>query len=368
MKTTVNFLFVFVICIMSACINHSSVIKQSSPVYSFKINTEKVSEFNLKNIASLDRIIPLETKDECLITSIGKIFVIDSSIVVWDKGSDNIFIFDNLGRYQRSIGRKGPSPEEYTDIGDVQMNNDTIQILSVATRRIMNFTISGKFISSIQSDYYLYTFYMVPEGCWGINVYQNKDRYNLILLDKKLQKIKGGFFASDQILPLRPTNNFSKNEQSDDLIYHYQYNDTIYKIRKDSIIPFIAFFFGKSEKLDEIDTESYKGRIHNVHLYGDHLFFSFSHAFGNGMPYEGYNCYISLKNSEMTIYTFNIIHDERTIVSPLPEIVNISKGKLIYQIVPAQFPEKVFNKLKETTFGTITSESNPILVIYNLKE
>lgn len=369
MKTIINFLLIFEICILlSACNNHSNIVKQVPPVYSLKIKTKNVSKLNLLNIASLDKIIPLETNDECLITSIGKVFVTDSSLIVWDKGSNNVFIFDNTGRYQHSIGNKGPSPEEYINIGDVQMNNDTIQLLDVTTRRIINYNISGKFISSIKSDYYLYTFYMVPEGFWGINVHQNKEHYNLILLDKNLQRIKQGCFVSDEILPLLPTNNFSKNEKSDELIFHYQYNDTIYKIQRDSITPFIALDFGKNENSDNANSNNSNGHIHNVHLYGDHLFFSFNHASKDGMPYEEYNCHISLKKSEIIIYTFNIIHDERTIVSPLPEVVNISKGKLIYQIVPGELPEQVFNKLKESTFGNINSESNPILILYNLQE
>ncbi|MDD3039913.1 6-bladed beta-propeller [Bacteroides sp.] len=343
-------------------------MKRVSPIYSYEINTDNVSELNLQKIADLDKIIPLETKDECLINSIGKVFISDSALVVWDKGNNNIFVFDNAGRYQRSIGRSGPSPEEYINIGDVQMQNDTVQILDVATRRILNYNISGKFISSIQSAYYLYTFYVVPEGCWGINVYQNKDHYNLILLDENLQKIKRGCFASDQVLPLCPTNNFSKNEKNGELIFHYQDNDTIYKIQEDSILPFIALEFGKNEELKGGDVESSKGHIHDVHLYGDHLFFSFSHALKDKMPYVGYNCYISLKNSEMTVYDFNVVHDEKILVSPLPEIVNISKGKLIYQIVPGEFPEKVFDRLKETSLGFMNNESNPVLILYNLKE
>ena len=126
--------------------------------------------------------------------------------------------------------------------------------------------------------------------------------------------------------------------------------------------------FGRKETVEDINTEVYKGRIHNVHLYGDHLFFSFSHALRNDIPYEGYNCYLSLKNSEINIYTFNIVHDEKTIVSPLPEITNISKGKLIFQIIPGELPETVFNRLKGTSFGNVNSQSNPILVLYNLKE
>ncbi len=356
------------VCIISACNNHSNIIKQVSPVYSFKINADKVSKLNLQDIADLDRIIPLETKDECLITSIGKVLLTDSSLIVWDKGSNNVLIFDNIGQYQRSIGSKGPSPEEYINIGDIQINNDTICILDVATRRIIKYDIYGKFISSIQSKYYLYTFNMVPEGCWGINAHQNEDHYNLILLDKNLQKIKQGCFRSDKVLPLLPTNNFSKNEKNNESIFHYQYNDTIYKIQKDSITPFIALDFGKNKESEDINTDNYKGHIHNVHLYGDHLFFSFNHASSNNMPYEGYNCYISLKNSKMKIYTFDVVHDEKTIVSPLPEIINISKGKLIYQIVPSELPDNIFNKLRETSFEVVNSESNPILILYNLKE
>ena len=88
MKAIINLLFVFMVCIISACNNHSNIIKQVSPVYSFKINADKVSKLNLQDIADLDRIIPLETKDECLITSIGKVLLTDSSLIVWDKGSE----------------------------------------------------------------------------------------------------------------------------------------------------------------------------------------------------------------------------------------------------------------------------------------
>ncbi|GCB33788.1 hypothetical protein KGMB02408_07330 [Bacteroides faecalis] len=96
---------------------------------------------------------------------------------------------------------------------------------------------------------------------------------------------------------------------------------------KDNIAPFIALDFGKNKESEDINTDNYKGHIHNVHLYGDHLFFSFNYASSDKIHYEGFNCYISLKNSKMKIYTFNVVHDEKTIVSPLPEIKNISKVK-----------------------------------------
>lgn len=78
--------------------------------------------------------------------------------------------------------------------------------------------------------------------------------------------------------------------------------------------------------------------------------------------------FISLKTSEMTIYTFNVIHDDRTIFSSLPDVIYISNGKFIYQIVPGEFTEKVFTILKGTSLESINSDSNPILVLDKLNE
>lgn len=352
---------------LSACKDKSSnIIKQEPLSYSFSINTENVSGLNLEDVASLDKIIPLETLDECLIVAIGKVFVTDSSLIVWDKGGANVFIFDSMGRFQRQIGNRGPSPQEYLSIGDIHVDKDTIHLLDVTARKIMYYHISGKFISANQSEYYPYSFYPMQDGCWGINAYQNKDRYNLILLDESLQKIKRGYFVCEETPYLRPTNNFSKDEKNNEWIFHYQDNDTIYKMLKDDIVPFVAIDFGENNKIENSKTEHYKGHIHRVHLYGDHLFFSFNHSFGLNKPFIEYTCYLSLKNPTPIIYTYNIIHDKRTVIAPLPEIINISKGKLIYQIVPGELPDELF--AKELPYGKINGDSNPILVLYNLKE
>lgn len=354
-------------CVLYACHNKCpNVGIQNPPGYSFRIDTDNATTFDLGTIADLDAIIPLETKDECLIGAIGKVFLSDSLIVVWDKNEGNIFVFDPAGKFLRKIGNKGASPMEYVNIGDVQLSKDTIRVLDVAARKIMNYHISGKFISSRPSKYYMYTFYPVQDGCWGINMHQNEKRYNLVLLDEGLQEIKRGYFSRTEIPCMIPTNNFSLDEKNTKLIFHDPYNDTIYTVNKDSIIPFIAMDFGEGAKTNDLETEIYKGRIHNVHLYGNHLFFSFSHSSGPDKPYIVYQCYISLKERNVTVYTFHVLHDEKTIITPLPEMINISKGKLIYQIVPGEISGVSFTK--ETPYGIVRGDANPILVLYNLKE
>ncbi len=39
----------------------------------------------------------------------------------------------------------------------------------------------------------------------------------------------------------------------------------------------------------------------------------------------------------------------------------------MYQIVPSELPNNIFNKLKETSIEIVNSESNPILILYNLR-
>lgn len=215
MKTKIIAMTCLLIYVLCACQDkHANRLKQNPLGHFFSIDTENTTAFDLSAISDLETIIPLETKDECLIGAIGKVFLTDSSVVVWDKNEGNIFVFDKTGNYLRKIGNKGGSPEEYISIGDIQMDKDTIQVLDVSARKIMKYHISGKFISSCKSKYYMYTFYPIQDGCWGINMHQNEKYYNLILLDEDLQKIKSGCFSSKEIPRLIPTNNFSIDEKN----------------------------------------------------------------------------------------------------------------------------------------------------------
>lgn len=123
---------------------------------------------------------------------------------------------------------------------------------------------------------------------------------------------------------------------------------------------------------DVIKSNNYVGGIHNLYKYEDHLFFSFYKYHGSN-NIDSYNVHISLLDNKVSVFDFNLRHTSELPVSPLPTIIGLSDGKLIYQIDPNILDEALIDKLKDSDLmrdagvSAITAEYNPILVIYDMK-
>lgn len=164
-----------------------------------------------------------------------------------------------------------------------------------------------------------------------------------------------------------PTNNFCREEKSGDLLFHYRYNDMINKIQGENLRPYIAVDFGTpAKKLEDQDPDRYFGRMHNVHVYGDHLFFSFDRLTGMGELMDVYHFYTRLSAPDPVVYRLDIQHPAQTPISLFPEVLAVSGGKFIFQIVPGELPDGAFDSLRDTAYGTRTAAANPLLVLYDL--
>jgi len=191
-----------IISVLSLCACNQN--KQINSIRTYKVEAENTTGFDMEKISSFAGMVALETTDESIIGKIGKVFLTDSSIIVWDKQTKKIFLFDKSGKYLYHIGSRGPGPEEYVSATDV----------------------------------------------------------------------------------------YSKTFQ----------------------------------------TLKYDGKIHNVFSYGDNLFFSFSCYPDNEM--QGRYAYINFNSPNPVVYYLKIKHSNELAVQPLPDILGLSKGKLIYQIIP----------------------------------
>lgn len=83
------------------------------------------------------RFIPLETNEECLITRIDKLIRYKSDYYILDRDMEIIFHYDQNGRYQGKLDRKGQGPEEYVSLMDFQIENDKLYALSFSRNEIM---------------------------------------------------------------------------------------------------------------------------------------------------------------------------------------------------------------------------------------
>jgi len=362
-----KYIILFFVILFYGCSQNNNL----NHIKTYKIESEKETVFEVESISSFAGMISLETTKESIIGRIRKVFLTDSVIIIWDEQTRYILLFDRSGKYIRRIGRRGPGPEEYREVADVyyEKNENKILVSDPSSRKVIEYDLCGNFFSSWRTAYCMYAFYPTIEGYWGFNSAQNDKKYHLIHVNRTDGKIDKGYFTgNDEIfLPYHVSNYFSENEKNNDVIFHFPYHDTIYKIINKTLQPFLHIDFGKRKNTHNIYSKvfqslKYDGKITNVHSYGDYLFFSFICYPDNEM--QSYNVFINLNEQTSTVFNFDVKHSSSTVVTPLPNLIGLSQGKLIYQINPQFLPKEVlkgFDKIFD-----ITNESNPILVFYNI--
>ena len=94
-----------------SCIPHSNRNQQGEetntgnlPVISFEKAIDKITITGLSEVGSSITYIPLESVNQGKMGNIHKIIVTDSHIAVSDR--ENVFIFDQSGRFSRRIGSR----------------------------------------------------------------------------------------------------------------------------------------------------------------------------------------------------------------------------------------------------------------------
>ena len=339
-----------------------------------KVSIDNPETFNLSDVADSCFMVPLKSADGVVIGEIKEVFLIDSLIIVWDSKSENLLVYNQSGDYLYQIGRKGEASEEYVYLTNVKIDSENkINISDVSMQRIIRYDLRGNYISSMTMNNPFTNFLPVESGFWGITSFSNK--YNLTLVDREGQNEIKTYFYSEESIPLGKVNNFSTDEKGD-IIFYVTYKDVIYKIEGEELVPFVEIDFGQ-KKPEDINTEefrtffhdgSYLGAISNVHFYKNKLFFSFADFKGMGKPYNSYRVFVDFNTSEKkSVIYIDGKHFDNVPVDPIPEIVSLTDNKLVYQIVPDMYPEAAIEKIREY-FPDISSDSEPILVFYNLKD
>jgi len=119
---------------MSDNLNERGVIRPAGISYDSLIDYSGVdtllfladkSVYESQDILDIVRFIKLETSEECLIGSVGKVQYVDGLFYLLDDytGRNAIHVFDTLGNHVRSLKRIGRGPGEYKDILDFDIDD-----------------------------------------------------------------------------------------------------------------------------------------------------------------------------------------------------------------------------------------------------
>lgn len=89
-------------------------------------------------------VVPLETKNECLLGHVSKVEVVDGNYYVLDGQRKAVFVFDGQGAFLRRIGIMGHGHGEYERASDFTVDRDR--------RRVVILCGPGRYICMICRD------------------------------------------------------------------------------------------------------------------------------------------------------------------------------------------------------------------------
>ena len=242
-------------------------------------NIGKYQRVYCSDLFSSIELIPIETKEDCLIGESHGLVINDSVILMKGHMGSHLYAFNRAGKYMNVIAKKGQGPGEYFSLGNVFFNTDRKTLYVPDLEKCLEYDLEGNHIRSFQiSESNINSFdiisgitYIADSLFVGSTRYNGTNVYKYCILDKNGDIIKkfpnyiffdrhnAGSFLSIKDLALNPI-------KVDNRIYLKDYiNDTIYTLEDLNIQPAYIFDFGKYSLINEyLDNSIQDKRYENV--------------------------------------------------------------------------------------------------------
>ncbi len=101
----------------------------------------------LSEIVEDFELIPLETRDDCLVGRISTIKKRCGHYYIYSQSTSTLLVFNEKGKFVAKIGNKGQGPGEYPLIEDFDADKEWVYIL--ASEKILVYKTNGKFLREI---------------------------------------------------------------------------------------------------------------------------------------------------------------------------------------------------------------------------
>ena len=123
------------ICFFSSCQRQLDANEKIVKVSVDQADEEYLASSFIRNY----KIIPLETNENCLLSSIDKIKKVNEKLFVLDRVNNAIFIFRESGEYLQSLFKVGNGPGEYVQIMDFDVEDDCLYVLDFPRQAILKY-------------------------------------------------------------------------------------------------------------------------------------------------------------------------------------------------------------------------------------
>jgi hypothetical protein len=136
---------VILLLILSSC-RYGNKSSEKSDYITLKMQGDINNLLQLDSLFSHIKAVPLETKDNCLISEIVKIIYRDDLIFIKDF-NHKLLVFDTEGKFKYEVGKKGRGPGEVFWLHDFDVVGKFIYILDY--RKIHKYSLDGTFLGSL---------------------------------------------------------------------------------------------------------------------------------------------------------------------------------------------------------------------------
>lgn len=254
-----NFFIGYLVCILiSSCaqvtikeceINQDGDILIIKPDYSEPV-------FEISSLIDSVRYVKLELTDNSMIGDLTKILIFEDKIYALDTKTSSLFVFDMNGKYLSKIHNVGPGPEEYTqlDFFTIDKGKRHIILTDLVGYWVMRYDFEGNFISRQKIPFWIRDIAPISNGgfVFYMNYINNSRRFekefNFYYMDSLLQ-IKKAYFPYETFKIGLAARIFRSPAEGvffdfgDFFNFATAYNDTIYKVNIDGLIPNYVFDF-----------------------------------------------------------------------------------------------------------------------------
>lgn len=228
------------------------------------INISEVEQGSLFDYIDSIDVIPLQTKDNCLIGNISQIQFVGSKIFVVDKyRSNKVFVFDLKGNFLYTIGNQGKAYGEYIIIGDVNITENYVDFIDSGQWKVVRYNMSGELIKeiSLSKAFGVSHFVELGDNSYMLifQTYSEEHPYRIEIRDSL-------FNIKETALPFlyvrdEPAGNIISDDQGNKL-YYSLFNDTIFSVAEDSIKPVYKTSLYREQEVNDFlkKTEGMKQR------------------------------------------------------------------------------------------------------------
>lgn len=378
MKNSVAFLFLVILLL--SCSKKTTITDSSQKIFDIRIDVDKISDSY--NISPDVDIVPLETNENCLIGGVFKIIYTNQTYYILDKLSNQILLFDNKGKFVSKLNRSGPGPQEYVRIDEFTVVGQDIWISDNASKRIICYNKENSVVESISmKDFWVYGMEYNPPYIYMVNnwIPSGAKNHQICIynaINKKKYYSKPFNSLNTDILHRGIKQQMAYAKESS--LFIISYNDTIFKMEGEKIIPMYKYTFSKrfdnrQMKLNEKeDPDNIKGIISLyqtsksiIILYPDKKQSRFAIYNKADKQCQVYSNIRDVSLGNMSIFPDYM--DEETMISikePSSLIYLNNEEHLLEKIDPKNPKREQLSSI----ISNLKEESNPIIFHYKFKK